>query len=313
MGKKAAIARGAELHQTSLSPLSPMASHTVAVKDFVSAQLLEQLATILVLSDRGILGLQTVDPPDGDLVGLPALTTTSQGWFFPIVTTGGAVELWTAVGLFNPGKVSTAVTVEAFDAQNTSLGIIASTTLWPGTSHEVTTANLDGIIPLQAAVLKVTSDEPITGYAVIGAIAGIGLTATLGIPAEDQTRVGFELMGSTDGGMLAVSPLVRVADGSVRSTGGQTGKNDTVWAREAVVRGYNTIDVVKRQQGQADEFRKVDRAVPMAAGLLAVSGFQAGQSQRFAYVTNPDPGSVSVLDTATNTVVATVPVGRGPL
>jgi hypothetical protein len=61
-----------------------MASHTFAVRDLFSGDILQQLSTVRVISDRGIVGLQLVDPPDGDLVGLPALTTTSQKWSFPL-------------------------------------------------------------------------------------------------------------------------------------------------------------------------------------------------------------------------------------
>lgn len=210
-------ALGAELARTLLPPLSPMASHTFAVQDLFSAEILQQLSAVRVISDRGIVGLQLVDPPHGDLVGLPALTSTSQAWSFPIVIKGGAVELWTAVGLFNPGKVSTSVTVEAFDVSNNSLGIIDGATLLPGATHFALTANMGAIIPSNAASLKVASDQPITGYEVIGVVNGNGLTAALGTPGEDQTAAGLEITGSKDGSVLNAYPMMRMRDGSVQS------------------------------------------------------------------------------------------------
>jgi phosphodiesterase/alkaline phosphatase D-like protein len=211
---------GAELDRTLLPPLSPMASQTFAVRDLFSGDILQQLSTVRVISDRGIVGLQLVDPPDGDLVGLPALTVTSRGWSFPIATQSEAGELWTAVGLFNPGEVATAVTVEAFDEANNSLGVIESLTLLPGATHFVLTANRQGGIPLNAAFLKVTSDQAIAGYEVIGVVNGNGLAAALGVRGDDQTVAGLEIAGSKDGSVLNAYPMVRMGDGGVKSTTG---------------------------------------------------------------------------------------------
>ncbi|MFD4620355.1 YncE family protein, partial [Streptomyces sp. NPDC058475] len=47
--------------------------------------------------------------------------------------------------------------------------------------------------------------------------------------------------------------------------------------------------------------------VPLAAATPA-----AAQDNTFAYVTNDSSGTVSVIDTATNTVTATIPVGTAP-
>jgi YVTN family beta-propeller protein len=52
----------------------------------------------------------------------------------------------------------------------------------------------------------------------------------------------------------------------------------------------------------------------LSLGLLGVMlGSTPAQAQPFAYVTNIFADSVSVIDTASNTIVATVPVGREPL
>jgi len=240
---------GAELSRTLLPSLPPMASHTFAVRDLFSGDILQQLSTVRVISDRGIVGLQLVDPPDGDLVGLPALTITSQEWSFPIATQGEAGELWTSVGLFNLGEVSTSVTVEAFDDANNSLGIIDGATLLPGATHFVLTANMGGIIPPQAASLKVIADQSISGYEVIGVKEGMGVTATLGIPEEDQIRVGFDLTGSKDGRVLTVSPLVRIGDGSIRSTGGTIGAGE--WKEVVSVKPSGAVTEVIAQESNA--------------------------------------------------------------
>jgi hypothetical protein len=209
---------GLELGRSVLPPLSSMASYTVVVRDVFGPEILSQLSTIRLISNTPIVGVQLVDPADGDLVGLPALNATSQEWSFPIWSTGENVELWTAVGLYNAGGVPTSAKVESFDVNNTSLGIIETIKLPPGAVHGLRTANLGGQILQGTVRLRVSADAPISGYAVVGSMDGRGVTATLGIPADDETRVGFELVGSIDNGILAVSPLARMMDGSVSST-----------------------------------------------------------------------------------------------
>jgi YVTN family beta-propeller protein len=53
------------------------------------------------------------------------------------------------------------------------------------------------------------------------------------------------------------------------------------------------------------------RVVTLAL-FLAVFGAGAALAQTRGYVTNAGSNTVSVIDPATNTVVATVPVGSGP-
>ncbi|MFF3684429.1 YncE family protein, partial [Streptomyces sp. NPDC002187] len=55
--------------------------------------------------------------------------------------------------------------------------------------------------------------------------------------------------------------------------------------------------------------------VAVLAGLavpLAMATPAAAQTGTFAYVANSVDGTVSVIDTATNTVTTTIPVGSGP-
>ncbi len=57
------------------------------------------------------------------------------------------------------------------------------------------------------------------------------------------------------------------------------------------------------------------RWTPRSLGLallLVTVGAVAAEAAPFAYVTNQGSTNVSVIDTASNTVVATVPVGTSP-
>ncbi|MDO9027250.1 MAG: M23 family metallopeptidase, partial [Candidatus Roizmanbacteria bacterium] len=225
-------------------------------------EILTNLSTISVISDKAITGVQFVDFPEGDLVGLPALTTTSKGWSFPITTRGGDLELWLTVGVFNHGNTPANITVEAFDASGNTLGVIGIVTLPQRATHFITTTNMDGIIPAETATLKVFSDQPVSGYEVIGVVNGYGLTATMGIPEEDQTTAGFEIIGSNDGGVLNAYPMVRMGDGSVKSTAGSLESRD--W-----IEGINVTSIRVGTQASEGEVTKKVRIAQTSSSTIS--------------------------------------------
>jgi len=217
---------GYEIDHDTLSPLSSMESRDITLVDIFNGGTLKNLYTVRVVSDNDIVGFQLVDYPAVDLVGLPALTTASKGWTFPIMTNGEHLDLWTKVGILNPGNDTAYFTVEAFDSKNNPLGIVYNQKLFPGATYFLSTKNaniVDRVISLNTAFLKVTSDQPISSYEIIGVLEGNGLTAAHGIPGEDQTTVGFEITGSNDGNVLNAYPMVRFEDGGVKSMNGSFG------------------------------------------------------------------------------------------
>ncbi|GJQ47880.1 MAG: hypothetical protein HKUEN01_02660 [Candidatus Kuenenia stuttgartiensis] len=221
---------GYEIDLNDLPSLSSMESKTFSLVDIFDPRILKDLSTVRVNSDSNIIGLQLVDYPAVDLVGLPALTTTSKGWTFPIATKGENFDLWTKVGILNPCNNIANVIIEAFDTSSNSLGIIHSQTILPGVTYVINTANIDTIegdaIPSNTAILKITSTQSVIGYEVIGVLNGSGLSAVMGIPDEDQTSVGFELIGSMDGEVLNTYSMMRMGDGSVKSTVGSLGSEE---------------------------------------------------------------------------------------
>ena len=66
------------------------------------------------------------------------------------------------------------------------------------------------------------------------------------------------------------------------------------------------------QQLSKQFFGAAMRVVALAL-FLVVFGASAALAQTRGYVTNSDDDTVSVIDVATNTVVATVPVGSNPV
>lgn len=115
---------------------------------------------------------------------------------------------------------------EAFDEANNSLGVIDNPTLLPSATYFVLTANMRGVIPVNAASLRVTSDQPISGYQAVGVVNGKGLSAALGILGEDPTVGGLEMKGSTDGSVLSAYPRVRRGEERVKSTAGSLGSGE---------------------------------------------------------------------------------------
>ena len=130
---------GYEIDHDTLSPLSSMESRDITLVDIFNGSTLKNLSTvrssqIVILSDFSLWTIQGLD-----LVGLPALTTTSKVWTFPIVTNGEHLDLWTKVGILNPGNDTAYFTVEAFDSSNNSLGIIYNQRLFPGATYFLST------------------------------------------------------------------------------------------------------------------------------------------------------------------------------
>src|SRR5262245_7172177 len=66
----------------------------------------------------------------------------------------------------------------------------------------------------------------------------------------------------------------------------------------------------RRGLGQRRCWALVGRGMPVLLGVLGSAA--AAQAAPFAYITNFNSASVSVIDTATNTVTATVAVGSHP-
>lgn len=180
---------GLEIGHKILPSLSPMETIIISLADIFDSSTLEKLSNIRIISDSNITGLQLVDNPDSDLVGLPALTIKSKSWRFPIKTKDEDLTLWTSVGIFNPTDEIADINIEAFDADNHSLGIIEEQSISLGATHFVITANIKGLIPMNAAYLEVTSNRPVSGYEVMGGIDGYSLSAALGIPDEDKSLI----------------------------------------------------------------------------------------------------------------------------
>lgn len=90
---------GYEIDRTTNHSLVSWESKTISPIDIFGPEILKELSTVKVISDTNIAGIQLVDYPGNDLVGLPALSTHSKGWLFPIATEGGNQALWTRVGI----------------------------------------------------------------------------------------------------------------------------------------------------------------------------------------------------------------------
>jgi YVTN family beta-propeller protein len=71
-------------------------------------------------------------------------------------------------------------------------------------------------------------------------------------------------------------------------------------------------DIMRGDNGKGCRAASVRGFVALCAMLAVGLGAMAlpVEAAPFAYVTNAGDGTVSVIDTATNTVVATVPVGK---
>jgi YVTN family beta-propeller protein len=114
------------------------------------------------------------------------------------------------------------------------------------------------------------------------------LSAQTGRRRVASNRNGLALSGERNGSIVRVEPAVWKNAG----VGGEEcymSRNNSNRSRAAWARGFVALCAV----------------LAMGLGLMA----RPAEAAPFGYVANFDDGTVSVIDTATNTVVATVPVG----
>jgi hypothetical protein len=209
---------GDPLTEGLLPILSPMAGTTVVTADLFDSSILTSTAVMQVIAGQPIAGLQLFGSEDReDVAALPAPLSLGKQLFLPVFQEGEGVPLWTMAGLINSRDGPVSITVEAFDSEHRSLGELPDLTfLSPHASHLFLTLNIGGILPSDTAFLKINADQLISGYAVIGALDGQGLTALTAL-TENDLASDYELIGSDDGHVLAAASLVVMSDGSAES------------------------------------------------------------------------------------------------
>ena len=209
----ALTSNGRELKRVSVDPLPGHSSRHWNVGAVFDSTVLDELFTIIAVSDQEVFGHQILNAPDSDLAQLPALTFASRQLSFPILASDTGLDVYASVGVFNPNDTPAAVRVEIVDKSGRSLGVIASPSIGSLGTFVVGTANIHGPIPPQARSVRVTTAAPrgVTGYEVVGIVNRPGRTAITAIPNEDDTITGYELIGSADGSTLAATPVSTVA------------------------------------------------------------------------------------------------------
>jgi len=92
----------------------------------------------------------------------------------------------------------------------------------------------------------------------------------------------------------------------------------TRWINTAAIRRAG-ISAQTQVRVRRTRLRSAITAVALATGLTALASppttataEEIRQARQVAYVTNQSEGTVSVIDVAGNTTVATIPVGNGP-
>lgn len=234
-GSRAAEARvlaldkdGKPLASAQLPALPPNASSMAAVADVFDGSVLTSAAMLQVSADEPLAGLQVFGSDNRtDFAALPATLRWGQQLSVPVFQQGDGVGLWTQVGLLNPWDEPVSIQVEAFDAQHRSLGRLTDATSLSGrASHLFETANIGGTLPAEAAFVTVTAEQPVGGYAVIGALDMPGLTA-LAARTEDDGAFDYELIGSGGGEVLVTVPVVVREDGSVQPAVGDVARGDS--------------------------------------------------------------------------------------
>jgi hypothetical protein len=196
--------------QTLLLPnLDPMEQVMVFPQELFGSNAYATTATLHVIGDQPLAGLQLMgSDARADVASLPATNGLGQEILLPIFQQAQGVDLWTTASLLNVGDEEVSVTAEALNADGQVLGVLTEPSFIPGRGmRNLSTSNLQGILPADVAFLKITADQPIRGLGLIGTSQSQGLTA-VGALTESDGIDGYELLGTDDGRLLAVSPLL---------------------------------------------------------------------------------------------------------
>lgn len=117
-------------------------------------------------------------------VGNPDSTLSSTLWTFGVPS--GTGEIWATISLRNPGTEDTTISVEVYDSTENLLDTI-SLALSAGDTATIKTANIKGTLPVNAAKIKATSDQPIFGQEAAGTVHGNWSTTVEGAPHQQTS------------------------------------------------------------------------------------------------------------------------------
>ena len=246
---------------------------------------------------------------------------------------GGALQ--SDVVVFNPSSTATASgEVNFFGDDGTPLD---SSIFLPGGNSFVlpplgsATLSTNGAENLLTGSATVTSDSPIsavirfdiTGVGVAGVEASQVLTSAIAPVRRVGTLNSGVAFRNTGTSTIQVTLELKGEDGNVVSNGTETRTLagnakiaeflDTLFPSAQTTTFAGTI-CVTAQSGQIAVIALELDAVSNVFTTLPVAPSLSGQvaDQPFSYITNLGSNNVSVIETATDTVVATVAVGEGP-
>jgi len=265
---------GNRLAEALLPTLSPMASSTVIVGELFESSILASTVVVQVVADQPVAGVQLSGSEDRtDVASVSAPLGQGQRLFLPVFQQVGIMTLWSRVGLFNPHDEPVNISVEAFDSQNRPLGTLSNLTSLAGLSSAFfSTRNIGGSMAPDTVSLSITTDQPISGYSVTGALDAQGLTAIHAL-TENDSASDYEILGSVDGNVLVAIPVL------VES---ESGEIDSDFLIGAVVEDFGLI--------AADESSSLaDIELNGRPGEFQESLSTHGQGHSFTFTDDPLP------------------------
>ncbi|MFP5214147.1 MAG: Ser-Thr-rich GPI-anchored membrane family protein [Acidobacteriota bacterium] len=210
----ASDAAGTTLGKNGLPALAPYESRQIALDELFGAEILESVSTLRVKSRETVAGFRLSDSSDSDLVGLPALGDAALSWMFYLPRFMDKVAVQTTVGIQNGGDATATLTVESFDKDGNPAGNAEGIRLNPKAVLFLNDSDKEAI-SASAAYVKVTSDQPVKGFALFATAMGRGQAAALGVPNDDALTPSICLTGRKNGSVLKVMPV----SGTQRSLG----------------------------------------------------------------------------------------------
>jgi hypothetical protein len=187
-------AQGAEIRHINLGRLGANESRAVGLGSLLRGSGLTRTGLVRISSDTNLVGFQLIDPPEGDIVALPALVSYGNQWEIPLASAVNAFGVLTEARLFNPSDRFVMADVETVNETNQSVGSPARLLVAP---RGVTTVSAPST---SSQLIRIRTNSPVAAYELLTVTGSAGAAALISPTALNDQKL--FLSASFDGSSL---------------------------------------------------------------------------------------------------------------
>ncbi|HEY4327088.1 MAG TPA: cadherin-like beta sandwich domain-containing protein [Mucilaginibacter sp.] len=278
----------------SLTPITTNPGATISINGTMAS---DSTATSIPL----VAGQNTITILVTSVDGTATKTYTVIATLLPFINAGSATGFISAVvgsPSVNPNILQFMVSGNGLIADITATSPTGfEVSLSPGSGYggSITLTEAGGIVNSTVVFVRSAAAAP------MGSITGNVTLATAGAPTQNLAVAGTIIAPPT----VTTVPNQTVTSGTATTAVNFTGSGAFNW-----VNNTPGIGLAASGSGNIPSFTAINSGISPVTATITVTPVTA--SGVFAYIANRDSNSVSVINTATNTVVATIPVGIAP-